>query len=61
MIKTQIIKEDNKPVAVIMDYRKYIALKEAAEDKKDYDDAIETKLKNKKWTNHEDLKKKLGM
>jgi hypothetical protein len=44
-----------------MDYRKHIELKEAAEDGKDYDDAIETKLKNKKWTNHEDLKKKLGL
>jgi translation initiation factor IF-3 len=61
MIKTRIIKEDNKPVAVIMDYRKYIELKEAAEDKQDYEAAIKTKLKNKKWTDHEDLKKKFGL
>jgi translation initiation factor IF-3 len=61
MIKTQVIKEDNKPVAVIMDYLKYIELKNTAEDRKDYHLAIETKFKNKKWTDHEDLKKKLGI
>ena len=26
MIKTQIVKENNKPVAVIMDYREYVRL-----------------------------------
>ena len=28
MIKTQIIKEDSKPVAVILDYKEYLRLKE---------------------------------
>ena len=36
MIKTQIVKEDNKPVAVIMDYREYMRLKEIEEDRMDY-------------------------
>lgn len=61
MIKTQIIKADNKPMAVIMDYQEYIRLKEQAEDKSDYYSAIEAKLKSKKWTSHEDLKKKIGL
>jgi len=61
MIKTQIIKAGNKPMVVIMDYQEYIKLKEQAEDRADYYSAIETKLKSKKWTSHEDLKKKLGM
>lgn len=61
MIKTQIIKEKNKPIAVIMDYKEYLKLKEAEEDKKDYYSALETKLKNKKWISHQDLKRKLGL
>lgn len=32
MIKTQIIKEDGKPIAVIMDYKEYLTLKEKAQD-----------------------------
>ncbi len=61
MIKTQIIKEENKPVAVIMDYKEYIKLKETAEDRKDYYSAIETKMKTQKWISHKDLKKQLGL
>lgn len=61
MIKTQFIKEKNKPIAVIMDYKAYLKLKEAEEDKKDYCSALETKLKNKKWISHQDLKRKLGL
>lgn len=59
MIKTQIIKEKSKPIAVILDYKEYLKLKEIEEDKKDYYTALETKRKNKKWVKHEDLKKKL--
>lgn len=59
MIKTQIIKEKNKPIAVILDYKEYLKLKEIEEDRKDYYTALETKRKNKKWVKHEDLKKKL--
>lgn len=36
MIKTQLVREDNKPVAVIMDYREYLRLKEMEEDKSDF-------------------------
>lgn len=61
MIKTQIIKENNKPVAVIMDYKEYLRLKEIEEDGKDYYSAARTKTRNKEWTSHEDLKKDLGL
>ena len=61
MIKTQIIKEDNKPVAVIIDFKEYQRLKEIEKDKIDYYSAIEVKRKNKKWTLHSDLKKELGI
>ena len=61
MIKTQVIKEKNKPIAVILDYKEYLKLKESEEDRIDYYAAIGTKLKNKKWVGHKDLKKKLGL
>ena len=41
MIKTQVVKENNKPVAVIMDYKEYLRLKEIAEDRADYYSAAE--------------------
>lgn len=61
MIKTKIIKENKKPVAVIMDYREYLRLKEIEEDRKDYYSAARTRATNKKWTVHEDLKNELGL
>lgn len=61
MIKKHIIKEEGKPVAVILDYNEYMELKKLAEERKDYNAAIETKRKNKKWVSHEDLKKEFGM
>ena len=33
MVKEQLIYENNKPIAVIVDYNKYKMLKEIAEDK----------------------------
>jgi len=59
MIKTLIIREDNKPVAVIIDFKEYQRLKEIEEDRIDYYSAIEVKRKNKKWKLHSDLKKEL--
>ncbi len=61
MIKTQIVKEGNKPVAVILDYQEYKRLKEIEEDKSDYYSALQVKKKNKKWKSHEDLKKELEL
>jgi hypothetical protein len=61
MIKTQIVKEDNKPIAVIIDFKEYQRLKEIEKDKIDYYSAIGVKRKNKKWTLHADLKKELGI
>ncbi len=61
MIKTQIVKENNKPVAVIMGYEEYVRLREIEQERKDYHSAAKTKAANRKWTNHEDLKKELGL
>lgn len=61
MIKTQIIKEDNRPVAVIIDYKEYMRLREIEEDKTDYYSALKVKQENKKWTSHNDLKAKLDL
>ncbi len=61
MIKKHIIKEEGKPVAVILDYKEYMELKAMAEDKSDYYSAIETKRNNKKWVSHEELKKEFGV
>ena len=61
MIKTQILKEGKKPIAVVMDYKVYKRLKEIEEDKADYLSALEVKLKNRKWKSHAQLKKELGL
>jgi hypothetical protein len=61
MIKTQIIREDSKPVAVILDYKEYRRLKEIEQDKADYYSALAVKAKNKKWASHTELKKQLGV
>ena len=61
MIKKYIIKEEGKPVAVILDYNEYMEFKTLAEDKKDYYSAIDVKRKNKQWVSHEDLKKEFGI
>lgn len=61
MIKTQIIKEDEKPVAVVLDYEEYKRLKSIEQDKDDIASATQVKDNNKKWTSHADLKKKLGL
>lgn len=55
------IKKGDRKSAVILDYKEYLKLKEIEEDRIDYYSAIETKLKNKRWVGHKDLKKKLGL
>ena len=61
MIKTQLVKQDNKPVAVVIDYKEYLRLKEIEEDRNDYNAALAVKMKNKKWKSHADLKKELDL
>ncbi|MBF0538637.1 MAG: hypothetical protein HQL03_10340 [Nitrospirae bacterium] len=70
MIKTQFIEENGKPIAVIMDYQEYLRFKEIEEpgaswsekeDRDDYYSAIETKLKNDEWIDHQDLKDRLDI
>ena len=61
MIKTQLVKQDNKPVAVVIDYKEYLRLKEIEEDRNDYYAALTVKIKNKKWKSHADLKKELDL
>jgi hypothetical protein len=61
MIETQIIKKNNKPIAVILDYNEYLKYKEIQQDWLDYNSAMNIKQKNKKWHKHEDVKKELGI
>jgi PHD/YefM family antitoxin component YafN of YafNO toxin-antitoxin module len=61
MIKTQLVKENNKPVAVVIDYKEYLRLKEIEEDRNDYYAAVDVKINNKKWKSHVDLKKELNL
>jgi hypothetical protein len=61
MIKTQIVKANDKPVAVVLDYKEYMRLKEIEQDGKDYYSALQVKMKNKKWVSHKDLKKAIGL
>jgi hypothetical protein len=61
MIKTQIVKEDDKPVVVIMDYKEYLRLKQIEEDREDYYSALKVKIENKKWKSHKELKTELGL
>ena len=61
MIKKQIIKENNKPVAIVLDYKEYLKLREIEEDFLDYNSAVETKATNKGWTDPEKLKEELGI
>ncbi len=42
MIKRQVIKEGEKPIAIILDYQEYLHLKEMAEDWEDYQSAMKT-------------------
>jgi len=61
MIRTQLVKENNKPVAVVIDYKEYLRLKEIEEDRNDYYAALDVKIKNKQWKSHADLKKELNL
>jgi ribosomal protein S4E len=61
MVKTQIIRKDEEPFAVILDYQEYLRLKGIEQDNNDYRSALAVKKKNKTWINHENLKKDLGM
>jgi hypothetical protein len=61
MIKMQIVKQNDKPVAVILDYKEYLRLKEIEQDRKDYVSALQVKQKNKKWTSHRDVKRAMGL
>jgi hypothetical protein len=61
MVKTQIIRKDKEPVAVVLDYSEYVRLKEIEQDSEDCRSAVLVKERNKKWTTHRDLKKDLGL
>ena len=61
MIKTQIITENDKPKAVIIDYKEYLKLKEIAEESMDYRDGIKALRNTKKLHKNIDVKKKMGL
>jgi 3-methyladenine DNA glycosylase Tag len=49
MIETRIIRKEKKPVAVILDYKEYLKLKEIQEEYEDYNDAVKAEKTTKKW------------
>ena len=61
MITKQIIKNENQPVAVILDYNEYLELEQIKDDYNDYFSAVETLQENKIWTKHEDMLKILEL
>ena len=61
MINTQIIKENDKPVAVIVDYNEYQRLKQIEEDNLDYQSAVKVKENNTEWISHNEMKKRLNL
>jgi len=61
MIKTQVIKKGKDPIAVIIDYREYLRLKEMAQDRAEYAEAIDSEKKNRRLTPLKEVKKRLGL
>ena len=61
MIKTQVIKEGNKPIVVVMDYEEYVKLQELVEDVEDYKKVVKIKKTNKKWIRFEELRKEMNL
>ena len=61
MIKTQVIREGKRPVAVILDYSEYQKLRELAQDRADYAEAVSAEASSKKLTPLKDVKKSLGL
>lgn len=61
MIDVQIIKDGNKPVAVILDIKEYNRLLQIEQDREDYFTALEIKHTNKKWKSHDKLKAELDI
>lgn len=59
MIKPQIIMENNRPKAIILDYKEYLRLKEKADDREDYLDGIEAIRASKKFHSLDEVNKKL--
>lgn len=60
MIETNIIKQNDKPVAVVIDYQEFVRLKQIEEDYLDYTSAMQVKEENQVWIKHSDLKKERG-
>ena len=60
MIK-KVIKEEGRPIAVIIDYKKYMKLREMAEDQSDYKEAIVAEKHSKKLTSITAIKNRLEL
>ena len=61
MIEPQIIHENGKPRAIVLDYKEYLRLKELAEEREDYLDGIKALRESKKNHKHDEVKKKIGL
>ncbi len=61
MIETQIIKSDDKPIMVVLDYQEYKRLKELEQDYLDYQEIQNIKKKAPEFVPFEKVKKDLGI
>jgi hypothetical protein len=61
MIAQNIIIQDGKPIAVVVDYNEYMSLVERIQDMDDYADAVVQKQSGTTWIDHETLKRECGL
>lgn len=61
MITQNVILQDGKPVAVVVDYNEYLSLVERVQDMDDYADAVLQKQTNTVWIDHDTLKQECGL
>lgn len=61
MVETQVIKENETPIAVILDINEFNRLKEIEQDQLDYEQTIKTKNETTKWFTMDEVKKELGI
>ena len=57
IIKTRVVREGKKPVAVIPDYNEYQKIRKLAQDREDYAEAVSVEASSKKFTPLKNVKK----
>lgn len=61
MVETQIIKENENPISVILDIEEFNRLKEIESEQLEYQQVIKTKEETKEWFTLEQVKEELGI